>query len=100
MERPEEKETSFTNPPDSVGKTTFSLWILAVCLTMMCLGALAMMRHASVALDAAAEQQRYLAKNLPVILTKPSQGLALIAGANIDEFSKAIDQRIKGRSSG
>nr|XP_054925430.1 uncharacterized protein LOC126529170 [Dermacentor andersoni] len=96
-DRPEEKATSFTNPPDSVGKTTFFLWILLLCLTMMCLGALAMMRHASMALDAAAEQQRYLAKNLPVILTKPSQDLALIAGENIDEFSKAIDQRIKGK---
>ncbi|XP_075558157.1 uncharacterized protein LOC142590152 [Dermacentor variabilis] len=62
---------------------------------MMCLGALAMVRHASVAVDAANEQAQYLAKNLPDVLTKPSQDLALIAGTNIDEFSKAIDQRIK-----
>ncbi|XP_070379849.1 uncharacterized protein [Dermacentor albipictus] len=32
-ERPQQKETSFICPPDSVGKTMFSLWILAVCLT-------------------------------------------------------------------
>ncbi|XP_070379852.1 uncharacterized protein [Dermacentor albipictus] len=33
-ERPQQKETSFICPPDSVGKTMFSLWILAVCLTI------------------------------------------------------------------
>ncbi|XP_075534707.1 uncharacterized protein LOC142569087 isoform X3 [Dermacentor variabilis] len=34
-ERHEEKETTFTNPPDSVGKTTSFIWILLLCLTLL-----------------------------------------------------------------
>nr|XP_054925429.1 uncharacterized protein LOC129380246 isoform X2 [Dermacentor andersoni] len=94
-ERPEEEEGGVTNPEEGLRKTTFALWILVVCLTMTFLGALFTMRHSPVALDAAKEQAWYMAKNLPAVSRKPSGDLAFIAGTNINEFSKAIDRRIK-----